>query len=53
MQTRSAILYLDTFVVLTTLNLGRGYGSWQAAEIQITQAHAAGVHFEQCRRNDT
>ena len=44
---------LDTFVVLRTGNLGRGYGSWQAAEIQITQAHAGGVHFEQRRRDDT
>ena len=32
--------------VLTTGNLGRGYGSWQPAEIQITQAHSGGVHFE-------
>ena len=41
-----AILDLDTFVVLTTGNLGRGYGSWQAAEIQITQVHAGGVDSE-------
>ena len=39
--------------VLTTGNLGRGHESWLAAEIQITQAHAGGVHFEQRRRNDT
>ena len=39
--------------VLTTGNLGRGYGSWQAAEIQITPEHAGGVHFEQRRRDDT
>ena len=44
---------LDSFVVLTTGNLRRGYWSWQAAEIQITQAHAGGVHFEQHRRDDT
>ena len=44
---------LDTFVVLTTGNLGRGYESLQAAEIQITRAHAGGVHFEQRRRDDT
>ena len=49
----SAILDLDTFAVLTTGNLGRGYGSWQAAEIQITRAHAGGVHFEQRRRDET
>ena len=53
----SAILDLDTLFVLTTGNLRRGCGSWQAAEIQITQAHACmhacGVHFEQRRRDDT
>ena len=47
------MLDLDKFVVLTTGNLGRGYGSLQAAEIQITQAHAGGVHFEQRGRDDT
>ena len=25
----------------------------EPAEIQITQAHAGGVHFEQCTRDDT
>ena len=30
-----------------------GYGIWQAAEIQITRAHAGGFHFEQRRRDDT
>ena len=44
---------LDKFVVLTTGNLGRGYRSWQAAEIQITRKHAGGVHFEQRRRDNT
>ena len=57
MKTRNvntvAILELDTFAVLTTGNLGWGYGSWQSAEIQITQMHAGGVHFEQRRRDDT
>ena len=47
------MLDLDKFVVLTTQNLGQGYGSWQAAEIQITQVHAGGVHFEQHRCDDT
>ena len=41
------------FVVLTHGNLGRGDGSWQAAEIQNTLAHAGGVHFEQRSRDDT
>ena len=41
------------FVVLTTGNLGRGYGLWQAAEIEITQPQAVGVHFEQHRRDYT
>ena len=44
---------LDKFVVLTTGNLGQGYESLQAAEIQITRTHAGGVHFEQHRRDDT
>ena len=39
--------------VLTTENLGYGYGSWQAAEIQITHESACGVHFKQCRYDDT
>ena len=51
MSTRLAILELDTFVVLTTGNLRRGYGSWQAVEFQITQAHADEVHFEQRDRS--
>ena len=45
-------IWIPSFA-LTTGNLGRGYGSWQAAEIQITQADACGVHFEQRRRDDT
>ena len=45
-------IWIPSFV-LKTGNLGRGYGSWQAAEIQITPAHAGGVHFEQRRRDDT
>ena len=53
MQTRSAILDLHNLAVLTTGNFGRGYGSLQAAEIQITRAHAGGVHLEQRRRDDT
>ena len=47
------MLDLDKFVVLTTGNLWRGYGSLQASEIQITQAHAGGVHLEQLGRDDT
>ena len=42
-------IWMHSFV-LTTGNVGRGYGSWQAAEIQITQAHAGRVHFEQHTR---
>ena len=53
MSTTSAMLELARSFVLTTENLGRGYGSWQAAEIQITRAHEGGVHFEQRRRDDT
>ena len=45
-------IWIPSFV-LTTGNLGRGYGSWQAAEIQIILAHAGGVHLEHCRRDDT
>ena len=45
-------IWIPSFV-LTTGNHGRGYGSWQAAEIQITPAHAGRVHFEQRRRDDT
>ena len=36
---RSAILDLSALFALTTENLGRGSGSWQAAEIQICKEH--------------
>ena len=45
-------IWIPSFV-LATKNLRRCHGSWQAAEIQITQAHAGGVHSEQHRRDDT
>ena len=51
--TRLAILDLDKLFVLTTENLGPSYGSRQTAEIQITQEHACGINFEQCRCDDT
>ena len=45
-------IWIPLFVSATG-NLGRGYGSWQAAEIQIKPAHVGGVHFGQHRRDDT
>ena len=44
-------IWIPSFV-LTTGNLGRGYGA-EKAEIQITPVDAGGVHFEQLRRDDT
>ena len=46
-NTWTAILNLDSLFVFTTENLEPSLTSWQAAEVQMTQEHAWGVHFEQ------
>ena len=53
MQRRSAIFDMNSLLILTAENLWTTLACSQAAEIQVTQEHACGVHLEQRRRDDT